>query len=120
MSVRLLVVAVVAACLLSTAARAHAFLVSAEPAVGSTMGHVLAALRLEFSEPLELAFSGIELTDGSGSAVALKAARFVDATHKVIVTDLPILSPGLYHLKWHVVSVDTHRTDGDYTFTVKP
>ncbi len=26
--------------------------------------------------------------------------------------------PGAYHVRWHAVSVDTHKTEGNFTFTV--
>jgi hypothetical protein len=29
------------------------------------------------------------------------------------------LPPGTYKVRWHAVSVDTHATDGDFSFTVK-
>jgi hypothetical protein len=110
----------VALCLISTVAEAHAFLLKADPMVGSTLSKAPSTVRLEFSEAVELAFSGVEMADGSGAGVPLKGQRFGDAAHKVIVADLPALSSGIYHLKWHVVSVDTHRTDGDFSFTLKP
>jgi copper resistance protein C len=28
------------------------------------------------------------------------------------------LSPGTYRVRWHVLSVDTHRTEGSFTFHV--
>jgi copper resistance protein C len=31
---------------------------------------------------------------------------------------LPKLPPGTYTVNWHVTSVDTHKTEGNYTFTV--
>ncbi|MGH6674956.1 MAG: copper resistance protein CopC [Xanthobacteraceae bacterium] len=30
------------------------------------------------------------------------------------------LKPGIYIVSWHVVSVDTHHTQGTYKFTVAP
>ncbi len=30
------------------------------------------------------------------------------------------LPPGVYTVTWHAVSVDTHHTQGDFQFTVKP
>ena len=30
------------------------------------------------------------------------------------------LAPGQYKVSWHVVSVDTHHTHGDFTFIVAP
>jgi methionine-rich copper-binding protein CopC len=101
-------------------AQAHAFLAKSEPAVGSTVTNAQAVIRLEFTEAIEIAFSGIDMTNASGSALSLKAVRFADAAHKVLMADLPMLTPGAYRVKWHVVSVDTHRSEGDFTFTVKP
>ena len=101
-------------------AQAHAFLVKSDPAVGSAVTGKPTALRLEFSEALELAFSGVDLATASGSALALNGMRFADDTHKVLVAGLPMLAPGTYRVKWHAVSVDTHRTEGEFTFTVKP
>jgi copper resistance protein C len=28
------------------------------------------------------------------------------------------LAPGVYQVQWHVISVDTHRTQGNFSFTV--
>ena len=97
---------------------AHAFLVKSDPAVGSAATKP-ATLRLEFSEAIELGFSGMELLNASGVPVALNAIRFADEGHKVLVANLPMLAPGIYRVKWHVVSVDTHRTEGEFRFTAK-
>jgi methionine-rich copper-binding protein CopC len=37
-----------------------------------------------------------------------------------MMVPLRSLAPGTYRVAWHVVSVDTHRTEGAYTFAVKP
>jgi copper resistance protein C len=31
---------------------------------------------------------------------------------------LKALSPGTYHVHWHALSVDTHKTEGSFSFTV--
>jgi methionine-rich copper-binding protein CopC len=98
---------------------AHAFLVRSVPSVGSVAANP-AVLRLEFSEAVELGFSGMDFSGASGGALPLKDFRFADDAHKVVVANLPPLAPGLYRVKWHVVSVDTHRTEGQFTFTVRP
>ena len=100
-------------------AHAHAFLLKSEPSVGATVP-APKTLRLEFSEALELAFSGIDVANGSGGAVPARNIRLEGNDHKVLLADLPPLSPGAYRVKWHVVSVDTHRTEGDSAFSVKP
>jgi hypothetical protein len=33
---------------------------------------------------------------------------------------LDALPAGAYRVHWHVVSVDTHMTEGDFSFTVRP
>jgi methionine-rich copper-binding protein CopC len=33
---------------------------------------------------------------------------------------VPALPSGRYKVTWHVVSVDTHPTQGDFTFEIKP
>ena len=100
-------------------ADAHAFLLKSDPAVGATVSD-LKTLRLEFSEAIELGFSGIDLATASGVALALNGVHFADEAHKVLVAGLPMLTAGAYRVRWHVVSVDTHRTEGEFGFTVKP
>lgn len=99
---------------------AHAHLVSAEPKVGET---VVAAdsLKLVFSEGIEIKFSKVEVTRPDGGPVALGAVALDPADDKVIIVSLPGRLPaGTYRVHWTVVSVDTHRTQGTYDFTVAP
>jgi len=103
----------------ASSASAHAFLVSANPAVGSEV-KAANTLRLEFSEAVEMAFSGVELANAAGQAVALKNIHTGGSNRKVMLADVPQLAPGAYHVKWHVTSVDTHKTEGDFMFRLKP
>ena len=100
-------------------ANAHAFLLKSDPSVGATVT-APKTLRLEFSEAVELAFSGIDVANGRGGAVPTQNVRLNGNDHKVLLADVPPLSAGAYRVKWHVVSVDTHRTEGDFAFNVKP
>jgi copper resistance protein C len=101
-----------------TQADAHAFLVKSRPSVGSTVQPNIGELRLEFSEAVELAFSGVELANASGISVPLASFGFGDSTHKVLTGKLSMLMPGSYVVKWYAVSEDTHRTEGSFTFRV--
>ena len=103
---------------LVTQADAHAFLVKSSPSVGSTVKAGVSELRLEFSEPVELAFSGVELANASGAPVPLASFGFGDSTHRILAGKVSNLMPGSYVVKWHVVSTDTHRTEGSFTFRV--
>jgi len=107
------------ALVMGSGADAHAFLLKSDPAVGATVT-APKTLRLQFSEALELAFSGIDVANGSGAAIPARNVRLDNNDRKVLLVDLPPLSPGSYRVKWHVVSVDTHRTEGDFAFSVKP
>ena len=57
---------------------------------------------------------------GDGRPIATGAAVVDPGNDKQLVLLLPPLTPGRYRVHWHVVSVDTHRTEGEYSFTVEP
>jgi copper resistance protein C len=99
------------------AARAHAFLDHASPLVGSTVPTAPREVSLSFTQNLEAAFSSVEVTDGSGARVDQGKAQISGSTMRV---GLKALSPGTYHVRWHALSVDTHKTEGSFTFHVGP
>jgi copper resistance protein C len=101
-------------------ALSHAFLDQAAPLVGGTVPASPKEIRLTFTEAIEQRFSGIDLTTGDGRTVATGAAAVDPANDKQLVLALPPLAPGRYRVRWHVVSVDTHRTEGEYSFSVEP
>jgi copper resistance protein C len=97
-----------------TAASAHAMLDRATPPVGSTVAQAPARLTLSFTEKIEPAFSGATVTNASGQRVDT-GARASGTTLQISLRPLP---PGTYKVNWHVLSVDTHKTEGSYSFTV--
>src|SRR6202047_1738680 len=103
-----------------TAALSHAFLNEAAPLVGGTVPASPKEIRLTFTEAIEPRFSGIDLTTGAGRAIATGGAPVDPGNDKQLVLLVPPLTPGRYRVHWHVVSVDTHRTEGEYSFTVEP
>jgi methionine-rich copper-binding protein CopC len=100
---------------------AHAFLDRASPGVGGTVrGHPPERVSIWYTEPLEPVFSRIQVLDGAGRRVD-RGDGAVDAHDpRLLTTSLQPLGPGTYTVVWRVVSVDTHATSGDYTFTVAP
>jgi len=102
------------------AALAHAFLNQAAPPVGGTVPASPKEIRLTFSEGIEPRFSGIDLATDDGRTVATGAAAVDPTNDKQLVLAVPPLVPGRYRVHWHVVSVDTHRTEGEYSFVVEP
>jgi len=115
---RLAVLGVVVAPLLvlGSAAVAHAFLDHAEPRVGSTVAAAPHEVALSFTENLEPAFCTIEVTNAAGERV--DEGKPIIASN-VMRVSLKTISTGTYRVKWHVLSVDTHVTEGDFTFDVK-
>ena len=106
--------------LTTTAALAHAQLVKATPAVGSTVASA-SEIRLKFTEGVEPRFSHIALTAADGAAIALGAAKIDPGEATVFVAPIAKpLPPGVYTVHWSAVSTDTHHTQGDFQFTVKP
>jgi len=115
-----LLLRLIAAVALTTAADAHAFLEQATPAVGGAVAASPREIRLTFSEGVELRFSGIALATIDGRRIATGPVAAAPGDNKQLVLMIPPLAPGRYRVSWHVVSVDTHRTEGEYTFTVGP
>jgi methionine-rich copper-binding protein CopC len=96
-------------------AEAHAFLDHAEPRVGSTVPTAPRELVLSYSQNLEPAFSSVEVSDANGARVDLGKPKIGASTMRV---GLKPLSPGTYKVRWHVLSVDTHTTEGSFSFHV--
>jgi copper resistance protein C len=102
-----------------SAARAHAFVARASPAVGSTVHTPPTEVRIQFTEALEPAYSTARVQDASGATVS--AAAHVDPNEKsVLIVPLGALKPGRCKVTWKVLSVDSHVTNGTFTFTVAP
>ena len=104
----------------ASAVHGHAFLDKADPPVGGTIAAPPTAVRLTFTEAIEPAFSGIGLSGADGRAVPAGRAAVDPANPTALVLPLPRLPPGRYKVHWHVVSVDSHRTEGDYSFEIRP
>src|ERR1700681_1807756 len=96
-------------------ASAHAFLDHAEPRVGNTVATAPREVTLWFTQKLEPAFSTITVTNAAGQRVDTGKTR-VSGTQMSI--SLRSGGTGTYHVTWRVLSVDTHRTDGSFTFRV--
>jgi copper resistance protein C len=97
------------------AAYAHAHLQRSEPRDGSTVIPAPNQVALWFSESLQPAFSGVEVRDAQGDRVDQGEPQISGASMRI---GLKALSPGMYKVNWHVLSVETHKTHGTVSFTV--
>ncbi len=122
---RIQLTAAVAALLGSAPALAHPKVVSASPAANATVA-APKSVEVRFSEKLVPKFSGADLVmtgmpgmkDHPATNVPGKAAVAADGLTLVVTPGKP-LAAGSYRLDWHVVSVDTHRVAGSYSFAVR-
>jgi methionine-rich copper-binding protein CopC len=106
--------------LVSPLALAHAHLTDPVPAADTTVG-APKQLSLGFSEPVELGFSQVTLTTANGDPVALQPlTSAADDRKTLLVKPAAALAAGQYTVQWKVVSVDTHKSAGEYRFTVSP
>ncbi|MBS0560185.1 MAG: copper resistance protein CopC [Proteobacteria bacterium] len=98
---------------------AHAMLRGASPAVGST-GPAPKSVILTFTEGVEASFSTIWVQDAKGARVDAGPPHAVAGDSLRLEVPLKDLAPGSYTVTWHATSVDTHKTEGRYAFTVAP
>ena len=96
-------------------ASAHAFLDHAEPRVGNTVATAPREVTLWFTQKLEPAFSTITVTNSAGQRVDTGKTR---VSGNQMSVSLRSGGAGTYRVNWRVLSVDTHRTDGNFTFRV--
>ncbi len=119
-------VPVLAALAFAGSAQAHTRLVSSLPAANATVtkpGRVV----LTFSERVVARFTGAEITMTSMPGMAAHQPMVISgftsamsAGGKTLTLMMRrALSAGTYQVKWHAVGDDTHRMEGNYTFTVK-
>lgn len=96
---------------------AHAFLKTANPAVGSTISQAPSQVVIDFTEGVVPQFSTITVRNAQGQQVETGKPHLVGGdTH--LAVDLKPLPPGTYTVVWHATATDTHKTQGTFHFTV--
>ena len=99
---------------------AHAMLLKAEPAVGAVVSTAPQQLVLHFSEGVEPVFTTVIVTDTRGVRMDGGVVGRAEDDIKTLFVPLRKLPPGDYKVEWHATSVDTHKTNGKFGFTVSP
>lgn len=116
----MLALVIVAAIAAPAVALAHAHLQRASPPAGSIAPAAPTEVTLWFTEALEAKFSSVEVRDAKGAAVQSGAATLAPGNTAQLRVALKPLAPGTYRVIWRVLSVDTHRSRGEFTFRVGP
>ena len=90
----------------------------ANPGVGKTVHEAPHQIDLWFTEAVEPKFSGIEVRDINAKRVDAGKAQLDRKNHTLLRVRVKPLPPGTYDVHWHVLSVDSHHTQGDFLFYV--
>jgi methionine-rich copper-binding protein CopC len=118
--VRTLILGLALALTLAAPAGAHAFLDHASPKVGSTLRAAPASLQLWFTQGLVAASCRVTVEGPAGFGGAGPAQGAPGDSRSLVVALKGPTPPGVYKVRWRVLSVDTHATEGDFTFRVSP
>ena len=123
-------------------ASAHAQIVTSTPADRANLDAAPSSITLVMSEAVELRFTKLTITDGSGHQMAISGLRVGEVpkspsasaaestsaasgsaeeeTPVAITADLPQLSPDVYRISWTTLSSDDlHTTSGVIVFGVQ-
>ncbi|MFI5311824.1 MAG: copper resistance protein CopC [Gemmatimonadales bacterium] len=120
--------ALLAACALATMAaaatastRRHTQLVKSQPSAHDTLTVAPKAIKLWFSEKVELKVTTVKLRNAAGSSLLLGAAARDDAEKNapVVVPIVKPLAPGAYTIAWSAAAADGHPAKGTINFLVK-
>ncbi len=112
--------ALLAAALLSpSAVLAHAILVKSQPAKDEIVATAPKQIDLWFNDAVRSEYKALAVIDAKGARVDKHDVEqsLTDGSHLYAgVEDLP---PGVYTVRYRVVSQDTHIVTGKFEFTVK-
>jgi len=100
-------------------ALAHARLIGSDPAADAALDEAPGQILLRFNEPVEAAFSPVEVNDAGGDRVDEDDARVDPNDARVVLVSLGRNLPdGPYSVDWRITSIDGHVIEGNYEFAV--
>src|SRR5206468_1883465 len=79
-----------------------------------------AQVGLWFTGALEPAYSRVQVLDAAGHRRDLGDDAVDPANRALLRVSVPALPPGPYRVVWRVLSVDSHLTEGEFSFRVIP
>lgn len=110
----------VGAALSAPSVLAHAVLLRTIPSSSQTLAQAPGEVRLLFSEPIDIVFSGVHVSNAAGQIVDTGNARVdPDDDHQLVVALQPALPNGVYSVVWRSLStIDVHPDQGQYSLFV--
>ena len=98
-------------------ASAHSFPEVQSPAAGQTLQASPSQVTIKYDAPIEKLFASLQVLDAAGKDEAVGAPE-ISSDQSTLSVNINSLKPGDYTVRWRVVCVDTHHTQGSYSFTV--
>ncbi len=95
---------------------AHSFPEQETPAAGATVA-APPAVTIKYDAPIEGLFDSLQVLDAAGHDQSAGPPK-VSGDGLELSVPVKSLVPGDYTVKWRVVCIDTHHTEGSYSFTV--
>jgi methionine-rich copper-binding protein CopC len=77
-------------------------------------------ITLRFNERLEGSFSKVVIKNSEGKQVDKGDAKVDRSDRRILRVSVPTLPAGQYKVEWQAMSADTHKVEGDFTFSVGP
>lgn len=99
------------------AASAHSFPEMETPAAGARLSTPPTEVTIKFDAPIEKVFARLEVLGADGKPETMSQPQ-IDPSALTLSVKLEALKPGDYTVKWGVVCIDSHHTEGSYVFTV--
>lgn len=106
--------------LIPAAAYAHAIVLESSPRPGAVLARPPAQITLRFNSKIEKRFTRLTLATGNQPPAPVTAASDEPAAADRLVIPIRSLAPGDYTLRYRVLAVDGHITEGALRFTVEP
>jgi copper resistance protein C len=102
-----------------TPAAAHAIVLESSPTHDAVLAHAPGQVTLRFNSKIEKRFTRVTLAAGdqAPAPVALPAGEDAEPPDRLVIPLRP-LRPGVYVLRYRVLAVDGHITEGALRFTV--
>ena len=98
---------------------AHSTLVRSQPPAGATLTAPPGEIILWFNERLERHFHAVTVTDGQGRPIPTQDPHVDPADPTKLTVTVEPVPPGLYRVRWRVLSRDGHVAEGAFSFTVQ-
>jgi copper transport protein len=102
----------------ATAALAHATLESTSPADGSVVRHAPAQVTATFDEPVGISSGSLKVFAPNGERVDTGGTKHGSTPAQIVIALKTGLVNGTYTVGWAVVSADSHRVSGAFTFSI--